>query len=172
MTLTDKLMIAAIFLGPIVAVQLDKFIERRRENLTKKRQIYYILMTTRGAPVSAQHVEALNSIDIVFYDNEKVKTAWKTLLDHFANYPNEKDVDYQVKLSQAGDKAKDLLGILLCEMGKVLGYKFDSVHLKRNVYIPRGHSDFFMDTEAIRKAFLDILNGRKSLPVQVINQDK
>lgn len=129
-------------------------------------------MTTRGAPVSTQHVEALNSIDVVFYDNGEVKIAWKALLDNFANYPNEKDADYSAKLNQSYEKSKDLLGTLLFEMGKVLGYKFDAVHLKRNIYIPRGHTDFFMDTEAIRKAFLDILSGKKSLPVQVINKDK
>ncbi len=170
MTITEGLMIFALFAGPIVAVQLQKFIEKKTEKMLRKKQLFYMLLTTRGTPVSQEHIQALNSIDVVFYDDEKVKATWKVLLDHFENYPVESDQDYQVKVSQCFEKAKDLLSDLLYEMGCSLGYKFDKVHLKRKVYVPRGQAELFMEGELIRKAFLDILNGKKSLPVQVVNK--
>ena len=170
MTLTDKLMIFALFAGPIAAVQVQKLIEMRTVKRTKKKQVFFQLMTTRGLTVSPEHIQALNSIDICFDGDRNVTVAWKALLDHFAtNYPKDDDPNLSIKLTQCGEKAKELLADLLYEMGCSLGYKFDRVHLKRNVYVPRGQAEFLMEGEAIRKAFLDILNGKKSLPVKVIN---
>lgn len=54
-------------------------------------------------------------------------------------------------------------------MAKSLGYDFDKVHLKRGVYIPKGHTDFGLEQETIRKALLKILTGQDSLPVKFTN---
>ena len=67
MDATNIITVLAIFLGPIFAVQVQKFIEYRNEHRNKKLSIFHILMSTRGIKLSAEHVYALNMIDIEFY---------------------------------------------------------------------------------------------------------
>lgn len=169
MSLSDWVMIGAMLLAPAVAVQVDKFLEKRNEKKAKRMQIFSTLMSTRATPISPNHVEALNRIDIEFYDNKRVKEAWKLLLDHFGSYPSP-DVDgYQIMLNTCAEEARRLLIDLLYEMAKSLGYDFDKVHLKRSIYIPKGHTEFEFEQETIRKALLKIMTGQNSLPVKFTN---
>ncbi|CAG1769847.1 hypothetical protein BAC3_00595 [uncultured bacterium] len=71
MTINDWLIIAAMIIAPILAVQIQKFIEARKETKGRKIQIFRTLMATRATPISPSHVEALNMIDIVFYKDKK-----------------------------------------------------------------------------------------------------
>jgi hypothetical protein len=64
---SDYISIAAIFLGPIVAIQLQKFIERRKQSNERRENIFKTLMATRGSMLSTAHVEALNRIDLEFW---------------------------------------------------------------------------------------------------------
>ena len=64
--------ILAIILGPILAVQVQKYIENKKETRNKKMQIFKALMATRATPLYPAHVEALNMIDIEFYNDKNV----------------------------------------------------------------------------------------------------
>jgi len=64
MTISDWLMISAVLTGPILAVQVQKFIESWREAKQRKIYIFKTLMATRGTTLSPRHVEALNIIDV------------------------------------------------------------------------------------------------------------
>jgi hypothetical protein len=57
-------------------------------------------------------------------------------------------------------------------MAKSLNYTFDKVHLTRGVYIPKGQSDYMMDQEFIRRAFVEVLLGTRSIPIKAINVAK
>jgi hypothetical protein len=61
---------------------------------------------------------------------------------------------------------------LLYEMAKSLNYTFDKVHLTRGVYIPKGQADYMMDQEFIRRAFVEVLSGTRSIPIKVFNAVK
>lgn len=84
MTISDWIMIGAVLLSPVIAVQVDKFLDRRNEKKTRKMQIFSTLMSTRATPLYPAHVEALNRIDIEFYSEQKITRAWKLLLDNFS----------------------------------------------------------------------------------------
>src|ERR1043165_5031 len=60
------LTILAIFLGPIVALGLQRNSERRRDRRNRQMTIFKELMATRAAKVGPRHVEALNAIEIEF----------------------------------------------------------------------------------------------------------
>src|SRR2546422_225122 len=60
------LTILAIILGPIVALALQRYSERRREKQQRQLTIFKELMATRAAKVSQRHVDALNAIEIEF----------------------------------------------------------------------------------------------------------
>ncbi|OGX19817.1 MAG: hypothetical protein A3K83_00165 [Omnitrophica WOR_2 bacterium RBG_13_44_8b] len=171
MTISDWLVIAAIVIAPILAVQIQKFIESKKEKRARKMQIFRALMATRATPLYPQHVEALNMIDIEFFENKKITDAWKLLLDNFANYPKDpKDTNYQAQLNSSMEKSTDLLVDLLYEMAKHLNYKFDKVHIKRGAYIPKGHADYILDQEFIRRALVGVLLGQVPIPIKVVNQ--
>lgn len=164
-------MIAAVLIGPILAVQIQKLIERKTERTARKKQIFSTLMATRATPLDQAHVQALNRIDIDFYDDQKVKEAWKALLDNFEHFPtNPGEPEYSIRLTSCTDKAKELLTNLLYEMSCSLGYKYDKVHLARKVYYPKGHGDLEAENYQMRQAFLKILSDKASLPVKIINE--
>ena len=55
---------------------------------------------------------------------------------------------------------------LLYLMSRSLGYEFDKVHLKRGIYSPQAHGDEIMYQTLARKAVLDILSGKRAIPIQ------
>lgn len=170
MNISDWLAILAILAAPIVALQIQKYIEDRKEIRARKMQIFRTLMATRATRLDAKHIEALNMIDIEFFKNEKVTEKWKLLLDNFANYPQDpNEKNYESKLSSCAEKSDGLFVDLLSEMAKSLDYKFDEVHLKRNIYIPKGQADYMMSQEFMRRAFVEVLSGARAIPIKVIN---
>jgi hypothetical protein len=90
MRIGELVMIIATILGPVLAVQAQKWIERWRSKKDRKIEIFTKLMTSRAAPLSVQHVEALNQIDLEFHGDKKYKKvidAWKALHDHLHQHP-------------------------------------------------------------------------------------
>ena len=169
MTISYWLVIIAVIVGPILAVQIQKFIENRNTIKERKMHIFKTLMATRATTVSPLHVEALNMIDIEFHNDNKIVDAWKLLLDNFMNFPkNPKDPNYQTKLDASAEKSGELLSDLLSEMAKALNYDFDKVHLKRGGYIPQGHADIEFEQNFIRGRVTDLFLGRTSIPINIV----
>lgn len=89
----DWLIIVATLLGPLFAVQVSQYLDRRRQTREERLGIFKTLMATRAARLDPRHVEALNQIDVVFHDDSRndkaVRNAWKQYLDHLADkvYP-------------------------------------------------------------------------------------
>ncbi|MCM1031171.1 MAG: hypothetical protein NC410_07025 [Oscillibacter sp.] len=169
MECSDIISICAIILGPIFAVQIEKYLERRRENKNRRLSIFKTLMATRGSVLSWNHVEALNRIDLEFSGNkkfEKVIQAWKAYFDNLSQkYTPEEEVIWV-------NKNQDLLADLLYEMGHSLGFGFDKILIKRNVYSPVGHAKIEFEQEKIRKSMLEILSGDKGFPITLISDDE
>ena len=84
MQVADWLVIFAILLAPIIAVQAQWRVELRREKRGQKDRIFQALMATRAARVAPTHVQALNMITLVFTKKREqaVLEAWKVYHDH------------------------------------------------------------------------------------------
>ena len=161
------IVIGAIIVGPIAAVQIEKYLERKREQRTRKLWIFSTLMATRATRLSPAHVEALNRIEVEFYKDRSVMEARKVLLDAFENFPQDEKVsDYSARLEKAVEKSNDCLVKLLHQMSECLGYHFDEVHLKKGVYAPRGHAEVELQQYELRKLLLAILKGDKPIAVK------
>ncbi len=93
----DILTILALLLGPIIALELQKQLEKRREERNRKLWVFKTLMAYRNTPLSPNFVQCLNLIDIEFNgDNspeKAVRTAWKVLLDHFTDLGKYNDAN-------------------------------------------------------------------------------
>jgi Family of unknown function (DUF6680) len=165
MKVADWLMILAVLLAPLVAVQVQKFLEHYRENRVRKLDVFKVLMATRAATVSPQHVQALNMIDLEFQGKKykNVTDTWKTYLDHLNHYPKQDEKQQTLW----GERRVDLLTKLLMEMCKSLGYSFDEVHVKRAIYAPEAHAQIENENWLIRQGLIRLLYGDANLKMDV-----
>lgn len=175
MGFNDGALLVATILGPILAVQAQKFLERATERRRNKILIFRILMTTRATRLSTDHVRALNSIDLDFgpgrfgfqsNSDKRVVLAWKELLDEFSNSPPEgAPPEHFATWIQRRDEA---FLDLIFEMSRAVGYNFDKVYLRRSIYHPRGHAEIEETQSRIQVALKRILEGEAPLPMNVV----
>ena len=161
----DIIMISVVLLGPIAAVQIQKWLEKLRENEIRKVNIFKTLMTTRTSKVSIDHVQALNMIDIEFIEKKyyKVIIAWRDYHDHLSN-DNPEDVNWT-------QRNNDLFIELLFQMAISLNYKFDKLMLKRTAYSPIAHGDIEFEQQTIRRGLATILSGKAGFPIFITNDN-
>jgi hypothetical protein len=171
-TTSDIVMVIAVVLGPILAVQAQKWIELLREDRNRRLFTFKRLMATRGATLSPGHVEALNMIDLEFNGknkkDEQVRRRWKEYLDHLGSLsqdPKEKEKQADSWRQRNGD----LLAELLHDMGVAVGYDFDKVHIRRGIYSPLGHLQDELEGQGIRRGLLQVLSGERALPMNVVS---
>ena len=53
-------------------------------------------------------------------------------------------------------------------MGLVLGFEYDKVTIKRNSYTPVGHSKIENENQSIRTGFIEVLQGNRALPMEIV----
>ncbi len=153
-----------LFRGPIRAVQIQDDIARRREQNERKINLFKTLMATRGDRVSLDHTKALNMIDMEFYDDESVKSAWEKYLNSLSTDVSEYN---ESKMREFYEKRDDLFVGLLQAIAKLLRYDFSVDHLKRGIYVPQAHADLQSDQVRVRKAVIDVFEGKKPLTMQI-----
>jgi hypothetical protein len=165
-TISDWLMMVAVILGPILAVQIQKFVDRTKDGRGRKLMVFRDLMTTRASTLAFQHVSALNMVGLEFNGKKysKVVNAWKTYLDHLNSFPNE-DKDLQKIWSE---KRNDQLSDLLYEMGETLGFDFDKVHIKKAGYFPQAYADKEDEQNFIRRKLVDVFLNKEAIPMSVV----
>lgn len=178
MTIPEWMMIGAVLLGPILAVQVQKYIEMLREKRGRRLQIFHTLMATRAARTSLSHVEALNRIDLEFHapafrqpfyqaaGARSVGEAWKLYRDHLNTRYDEHE------LQAWGRRGNELFTDLLYQMGKSLGYEFDKVELSKGVYSPIAHGQEQLYQAVAREWFSDVVTGKKAIPVRLVTRDE
>jgi hypothetical protein len=159
--------IFAIYYGPISALRIQRQLDEDREARNRKLQLFKTLMMYRATPLNLNFVQALNLIDVEFTGNgEKEKTvrdAWKELLDHF---------DHVAAAANPAERSSELMAVLLCAMGKCLGYDFDKVYVKKAAYYPLFAVNVEEEQHTLRKQVLELLDGKgtRKLPVAVFEQ--
>lgn len=158
-------MIVAVLIGPIIAVQLTRYLDDKKEERERKIQVFKTLMATRAYTVSWDHVVALNRIDLEFDKNNKkekaVIEAWKEYLDLLSNKCLSPD--------QWSVKRLDLLVELLHKMAQVLDYDFDKTHIKNSSYSPVAHGNIEDEQRAIRTGLIEALDGTRPIPMKIVN---
>ncbi len=159
---TDILIMSVTFLGPIMAVQIQKLLERNRETNSSRTRLFKTLMSTRALNLSPVHVEALNAVPIEFYGTtgqlKSINLKWKIYYEHLL-LPANGDPNWEAK-------RRDLLFGLLLAMSQFLEYDFDEVDIKK-VYTPQGHAVIEADQEIIRRGFAGLFRGEVTIPVEV-----
>ena len=174
----DWITISAIIIGPILAIQIQKLLERTRNKKNRRLTLFYTLMSTRATRLSNEHVTALNLIDIEFYGRKifsikyqtpkekSITNAWKIYNDQLS-LPYSPD-----QFSAWNERGYQLFINLLYKMSNALGYDFDEVQIKRDCYRPAGHGELENDQYRIRKAIIAMFSGAIPIPIkQFENKD-
>lgn len=163
MQTVNILMVIAIVTGPILAIQVQKYIERIRDSRIRKINIFKVLMATRGNRISITHVEALNRIDLEFSNKKK----YRKVTDSWKEYFNQLYEKYDENDFSVWDNKKDELFVsLLYEMGSSLKFDFNKALIKRNIYSPQGHQDYEETNKTIRDGILKIIKGESKFPIK------
>ena len=165
MSTTECLMILSTLLGPIVAVQITRYLDDKNEERGRKLKIFKTLMATRAYNLSSAHVEALNSIDLEFSSknkNEKlILDCWQEYLDHLGS--NQINID----ITAWNLRRVDLLVELLHAMGKNFGYDFNKTQVKNATYSPTAHGQYEAEQANLRANLLEVLEGKRDLRMRV-----
>jgi hypothetical protein len=143
----DWLTFFAIFLGPVLAILTQMFIQWMGEQKKRRVQIYQTLMALRAAPMHPDHIRALNSIDSIFdrRSDKKVRDAWTNILEHVAQ-GDPKSREWQDTLI---DRRVDLYQAV----GKAVGYDHTVDYIKTRIYNPLYFQDVENDQVLIRQNF-------------------
>jgi uncharacterized protein DUF6680 len=165
MTLFEGLIVLATLAGPIVAVRITRYLDDQKEIRERKLWVFKTLMATRAYTLALAHVEALNRIDLEFSidkpKEKKIIETWRQYLDLLG--------DKSLSVEQWGLRRVDLLVELLYAMGGALGYEFDKTQIKNGTYSPVAHGRIEEEQEAIRRHTLELLQGKRVLPMFVTN---
>jgi hypothetical protein len=185
----DILVLIAIAFGPFFGIWAHGKLEDRKRTYERKLGIFKTLMATRATPLSAQHVEALNRIDIEFTkrNEKKIRETWKVLLDHYGEGPKpptkptpgapqaEQDryaADWRIYEDadkRWAERGIDRRATLLKEMGVLFKYGFDEVEIKKHAYYPKLHGDIESEQRFLLVTANDVLSGKRPLAMYVTN---
>ncbi|MCC8396370.1 hypothetical protein LJ656_27645 [Paraburkholderia sp. MMS20-SJTR3] len=158
--LGDLAIVLATFGGPIAAVQIQKYLDRRGETNRRQVAVFRALMGTRATPNSPDHVNALNAVPLEFHKVESVTGAWSDLLMHL-------NTDSKAHPDQWQRMRIDRFLSLLKAMGAHLKYKFREAELQDHAYFPEWQGMLMAEQDLLRKGLLDLLTGKTSLPMTV-----
>jgi hypothetical protein len=156
----DIITLLAILVGPILAVLVTRYQDRKKELQARRVDIFRTLMKTRQLRLSPDHVAALNLIELEFYGRTKVIEPYRAYMQHLSSplpTPTEQDRYFEAR----HDLFVDLIGAL----GKELGYAFDKHDLARFSYAPTGWERDETRQRQNAALLTDILEGKRALPV-------
>lgn len=156
--------IIALILGPILAVWITRIIDDRRSQQERKMEIFRTLMRTRQTPLSFEHVEALNLVEVEFAKNESVIDAWKAYLTQLREPPPPlQDKGRHDRL--VGERAT-LLTKLIDEISKVLNLEVQQLDILKGNYVPQGWHDDDWEKKLVRRHLIEVLSGRAPLSIR------
>ncbi len=164
-TQSTWVIVFSTLMGPVLAVQAQKLIERATEKSRRRFAVFNALMVTKGTRLDLEHVRALNSIDIEFRDYPKVIEAWRLYVAHLnALY----DRTNEAQSIQWQAKGSDLFIELLAQIAKAVRVKIDRERLS-GIYIPEGHFKREVAQLEVLNNAAAVLSGKQSLKMSVVD---
>jgi hypothetical protein len=147
--------VAATFLGPVLAVLVSQWNDRRRDMRSRRMELFRLLMSTRKTPAAPERVKALNLVEIEFYGVRPVQAAFQEFMRH-VNTSSPLPVGWH-------EENQKRLTKLLTEMARILGYKLQQLDVLDGGYYPQVHLDIESDQLNLRRALLDLCTGKRAL---------
>ena len=155
------LQLVSVTLVPIVVVFLTIWYQNRHIRQKAKIDLFTMLMANRGTnPITQQWVNSLNTIDAIFQDNDKVRTAWRTYFEslHATDIKSNNSNTYLIEL--------------LSEIAKDLGYKNLKPSQIVDFYSPNQFRNVAQQSDEIQKELLRVLKSSHIYIQPLDNQDQ
>ena len=173
MQVTDWLLISATVLGPILAVQAQKWVERATKSRRRRLWIFETIMANRATRLADEHIKALNLIDLVFRPriipskkDRAVIFAWRDLFGELTRGLKEGETD-PILVKAWLDKCNEFYVKLEAAMATALGFRFTDEELRRGIYYPRGHNEREQAQLAILHNLKRLLAGETAINMKV-----
>jgi len=148
--------VIATFTGPLSAVVVTRRIDNRRLIRERRLAVFRSLMATRRATLSQEQVTALNMVEIEFYGIRSVQDAHREVMAH---------INARGAPDGWNERHRALLTRLLSEMARVLGHNLQQLDVLKGGYYPQGFLDLDIEQQAVRRALIEVLSGRRPLAV-------
>lgn len=144
--------VIATGLGPVLAVLVTLWHQDRTQKSQAKERLFRVLMAHRKSiPPHHEWVNAMNVIDVVFQDEDKVLELWHELYDILVQAPLNEERRVHKSLE------------LLSEMARVLGYKKLTQTDIDKFYSPAAHGTILEMQWGVQTELLRVLRNTHSL---------
>ena len=155
--LWTALTILAIIAGPIGALLVSRYLDNSRAEKAARMDIFRTLMRTRSLPLSWEHVQALNLVELEFRNHTRVIDARKNYLK-ILNEPIP-TAEEQESFHQFLNRRNKLLTLLIDEIAKTLNVKVKQLDIYEGNYVPKAWDDEEWDKALIRRGLIEVLTG-------------
>lgn len=175
-TISDGLIILATILGPVLAVQAQKWVERARKTADVRTWIFTTLMNTRSTRMSAAHIDALNGITIAFHDggrrfrskkSQAVLNKWREYLTYLGQATPTSDAEYAAHAARGTEIFTNLLETMAIERG----FEVDRAEIVAGAYYPKGFALGEQQRNEAVDRVMRILRGEKGLRVVLDSEE-
>lgn len=166
MKLSDVLTILALIIGPIMALAIQRELDKGREEDKRKRELFRTIWGTRQFPgrLHYRHVEALNMIGLEFEGDSQVIEAWKEYLDAL----NRKEPATEKQQFYNERDAK--FNALIFALSRSLRYKFTRLEIEQLAYSPVAHGTWAEQETILRKGVVRLFQGKFALPIHLVEE--
>ena len=148
----EWLTLAAITLGPVIAVLVSLWLEKRRKDREQKLITLRVLMTTRHLVGDPNYSAAINLIPVEFSGQPNVQTAYREFIE--AAYADVTEDNRDKVIQRTAVKQTRLI----FEIAKSMGYKIAETDIQTSAYAADGwisRDNLALDSQ---KAMRDIAN--------------
>jgi hypothetical protein len=156
--------VAATFIGPVIAVLITLWYQRTVGWKDAKRSIYATMMRSRLHPISPDFVGSFNLVPVYYHNDKKVMEKYRIVLDIFAD-ANWNNIEAQPRLNQ---KVVEAIVQLLSKMSKSVRLPIEQLDILSGAYAPRGWADDEIEQRQLRSAMIEVLTGQRLLPVKIV----
>jgi hypothetical protein len=149
--------VIATLLGPILAVFVTRYVDKRRQRTDRQYELFRALMRSRRANLSPEYVSALNTVEIEFAGIKSVDDAQRSLFQHLNTRPQPSDW---------GDRLNRLQTRLLYAIAKQLGFQVEQLDVLEGGYVPQGWGTTEEQNTEVRNNVLEVLRGKRALKIE------
>jgi len=169
MITNELLTVAAIFLGPITALWIQRALDKRREARRKQQEVFRTIWATRTFPQRLQyrHVEALNTVGIDFSKESSVINAWEEYLDKL----NSTEPKEEVHKPQFYKERDPKFFALIFAISKSVGYKFTLLEVEKQYYSPQAHGTWAEQDMILRNGVVSLFKNESALPIRLVTEE-
>ena len=163
--MTTLAIVFATILGPILAVWASEIRQQRRQFRDRKEWVFRTLMSTRGAKLRSEHVEAINNIEFAFPRKSCISVEdARSLYRKHLRHPDSISQDQATSQAWAR-KLNDLFAELLYQMSLDLKIPFSKSEITEESYHPDAYIFDELMSKQIKMLTLEVLKNERSIQI-------